>query len=209
VSPHIAIEVLNKFDCGASNAFNWHVALSQWIPSYGRDINVEPGLYEQVMDKARKVLLHGKTSGYRSGFATANHLFDRMDADKDGVLTLDEIARYLTRHTSMQKEQIQVSLVPCIGNDEILVTLGVWRCLVLLIFALTPHPSRERRRWWRRSIRTRVATSPARSLTRGLPRSSLGSCAVAVLRGSGRMMFRFPRNQPNMFLCSLRKTERL
>jgi hypothetical protein len=113
VSPHIAIEVLNKFDAGAENAFNWHVALSQWIPSYGRDINAEPGLYEKVMEKARKTLLHGTTSGYRSGYATANHLFDRMDADKDGVLTLNEIAQYLTRHTSMQKEQIMASLPPC------------------------------------------------------------------------------------------------
>ena len=136
VSPHIAIEVLNKFDCGASNAFNWHIALSQWIPSYGRDINAEPGLYEQVMEKARKVLLHGKTSGYRSGFATANHLFDRMDADKDGVLTLDEIARYLTRHTSMQQEQIQVSLGPCICNDVTLATLWAKRCPVLLVLGV-------------------------------------------------------------------------
>eukprot|EP00961_Rhodomonas_salina_P303654 3941316-Rhodomonas_salina.1 len=49
VSPQIAIEVLNKFDrgMGAETKFNWHVALSQWIPSYGRDINAEPGLYDQ------------------------------------------------------------------------------------------------------------------------------------------------------------------
>jgi len=117
VSPHIAIEVLNKFDTGAENTFNWHIALSQWIPSYGRDINAEPGLYDKVMEKARKTLLHGTTSGYRSGFATANHLFDRMDADKDGVLTLNEIAQYLTRHTSMQKEQI-MTLVDAIDQDK-------------------------------------------------------------------------------------------
>lgn len=117
VSPHIAIEVLNKFDMGAENAFNWHVALSQWIPSYGRDINLEPGLYEKVMQKARDTLLHGTTSGFKTGMQHANHLFDRIDVDKDGVLTMQEITKYLTRHTSMAKEQIE-ALIVAIDEDK-------------------------------------------------------------------------------------------
>jgi hypothetical protein len=105
--------VINKFNSGTSNAFNWHVALSQWIPSYGRDINAEPGLYAKVMNKARTVLLEGKSSGYRSGMAHANHLFDRIDADADGVLSVPEISTYLTRHTSMHPTQIQVHFPHC------------------------------------------------------------------------------------------------
>lgn len=117
VSPQIAIEVLNKFETGGANAFNWHIALSQWIPSYGRDINAEPGLYDSVMAKARNVLLHGKTSGFRSNMANANHLFDRMDADKDGVLKMSEISNYLKSHTSMQDEQI-MTLVEAMDKDN-------------------------------------------------------------------------------------------
>jgi len=117
VSPQIAIEVLTKFDTGGANAFNWHIALSQWIPSYGRDINAEPGLYDSVMNKAREVLLHGKTSGFRSNMANANHLFDRMDADKDGVLKISEISTYLKSHTSMADEQI-TKLVEAMDEDR-------------------------------------------------------------------------------------------
>lgn len=117
VSPHIAIEVLNKFDCGAHNSFNWHVALSQWIPSYGRDINAEPGLYERVMSKARESLLVGKTSGFKTGMQHANHLFDRIDANSDGVLTIPEISNYLSRHTSMASEQIK-ALIEAIDVDK-------------------------------------------------------------------------------------------
>lgn len=104
--------MINKFNSGTSNAFNWHVALSQWIPAYGLDINEEPGLYAKVMEKARTVLLEGKTSGYRSGMAHANHLFDRIDLDGDGVLSKSEISNYLSRHTSMHPHQIEVRFPP-------------------------------------------------------------------------------------------------
>jgi malate dehydrogenase (quinone) len=117
VSPHIAIEVINKFNSGTNNAFNWHVALSQWIPSYGRDINAEPGLYDQVMSKARAVLLEGKSSGYRTGMQHSNHLFDRIDMDGDGALSPTEITAYLNRHTSMHPTQIQ-SLVEALDADK-------------------------------------------------------------------------------------------
>mmetsp|Transcript_28426 Transcript_28426/g.55396 ORF Transcript_28426/g.55396 Transcript_28426/m.55396 type:complete len:681 (+) Transcript_28426:59-2101(+) len=117
VSPHIAIEVINKFNAGTNNAFNWHVALSQWIPSYGRDINTEPGLYDKVMSKARDALLEGKTSGYRTGFQHSNHLFSRIDIDADGVLSPQEISSYLSRHTSMHPTQIE-SLVLALDADQ-------------------------------------------------------------------------------------------
>uniref|UniRef100_A0A7S0VWQ2 EF-hand domain-containing protein n=1 Tax=Hemiselmis tepida TaxID=464990 RepID=A0A7S0VWQ2_9CRYP len=116
VSPHIAIEVINKFNAGTNNAFNWHVALSQWIPAYGRDINTQPGLYDKVMSKARDVLLEGKTSGYRTGMQHSNHLFNRIDMDADGVLTPSEISSYLARHTSMHPTQIE-GLVQAIDAD--------------------------------------------------------------------------------------------
>lgn len=111
LSPFLSLynlQVINKFNAGTNNAFNWHVALSQWIPSYGRDINAEPGLYDKVMSKARAVLLEGKTSGYRTGMQHSNHLFDRIDMDSDGVLSPTEISSYLTRHTSMHPTQIEV-----------------------------------------------------------------------------------------------------
>lgn len=115
--------MINKFNSGTANAFNWHVALSQWIPSYGRDVNEEPGLYEKVMGKARNVLLEGKTSGYRSNMAHANHLFDRIDADSDGVLSKPEISTYLSRHTSMHPTQIKVRSSPLLLPTTNLVCL--------------------------------------------------------------------------------------
>jgi hypothetical protein len=64
------------------------------------------------MNKAKESLLHGKTSGFRSSMTNANHLFSRIDSDNDGVLTPQELSSYLKKHTSMQKEQIQASLIP-------------------------------------------------------------------------------------------------
>ncbi len=116
VSPQIAIEVISKFDSGASNAFQWHIALSKWIPSYGRDINKEPGLYEQIMSKSRTVLLAGGTAGYRSSRVNTAHLFDLIDLDHDGVLTVTEISRYL-QSQGMAKGQIE-ALVNKLDTDK-------------------------------------------------------------------------------------------
>ena len=103
VSPQIAIEVLNKFSTGATQAFDWHVALSSMIPCYGRDINAEPGLYEKIISNARDILLHGKTSGYRAALPNAQHLFDRIDSNGDGVLTLNEVKGYLQKQGMKEK----------------------------------------------------------------------------------------------------------
>jgi hypothetical protein len=49
------------------------------------------------MANARESLLEGKTSGYRAALPNAMHLFDRIDADGDGVLTMQEIQAYLKK----------------------------------------------------------------------------------------------------------------
>jgi hypothetical protein len=116
VSPQIAIEVISKFDSGANRAFNWHLALSQWIPSYGRDINKEPGLHESIMAKARKVLLAGETAGFRSSRVNTAHLFDLIDTDKDGSLTTKEIDSYLQKQ-GMAKGQIS-ALIAALDTDK-------------------------------------------------------------------------------------------
>ena len=68
----------------------WDAELARMIPAYGRDIHTEPGLYKKVMDRARSVLLEGPVSGHRTARTNANSLFDRLDANKKGKLTVRE-----------------------------------------------------------------------------------------------------------------------
>ena len=121
VSPQIAIEVLNKFSTGATQAFDWHVALSSMIPCYGRDINAEPGLYEKIISNARDILLHGKTSGYRAALPNAQHLFDRIDSNGDGVLTLNEVKGYLQKQ-GMKEKNIK-TLIDAIDQNQKAISL--------------------------------------------------------------------------------------
>ena len=93
VSPSIAIEVVKRFN---SAGRPWEMALRRMIPAYGRDINAEPGLYGKVMAKARAVLLEGEVSGHRTARTNANHLFDRLDTNRNGKLTVRELKKVLT-----------------------------------------------------------------------------------------------------------------
>merc|ERR1712032_755464 len=95
VSPHIAIEVLDHFDAAVTHGQQWHVALAQMIPSYGRDINSEPGLYEKVFARAKEVLLEGTTSGNAAAKMNMNRAFKRLDLDCDGSLSVEELRKHL------------------------------------------------------------------------------------------------------------------
>ena len=113
VSPQIAIEVLNKL--GPIRNFNWHLTLCKWIPSLGQDINEVPGLYESVMGKAKKVLLQGETCGYRSSHCHTAHLFDAIDKNHDGELSIKELKEFLSSE-GMAKGQVK-SLVKALDVD--------------------------------------------------------------------------------------------
>ena len=94
ISPMVAIEVLQRFNAYAARP--WEAALKRMIPAYGRDINETDGLYEQVMDKAKRVLLQGEVSGHRTARTNANHLFDRLDTSRKGKLTVRDLKKVLT-----------------------------------------------------------------------------------------------------------------
>ena len=68
VSPFIAIEVISHLEAAAQHEAQWHSALAQMIPSYGRNINDEPGLYETILKKAQDTLL--EPSGFKSAAVT-------------------------------------------------------------------------------------------------------------------------------------------
>eukprot|EP01052_Picozoa_sp_SAG31_P000486 SAG31_NODE_14_length_37953_cov_109.719660_20_plen_181_part_00 len=95
VSPYIAIEVLSHLEVAAQHETQWHAALAQMIPSYGRDINSEPGLYDLILKRAQKVLLHGDTSGRRAAHTNALQVFKRLDLDLDGSLSTNELVAHL------------------------------------------------------------------------------------------------------------------
>ena len=94
VSPSIAIEVLQKFNMASRRP--WDAELRRIIPAYGRDIHTEPGLYRQLMDRARSVLLEGPVSGHRTARTNANSLFDRLDKGRTGRLTVKQLRQALT-----------------------------------------------------------------------------------------------------------------
>merc|ERR1719240_940546 len=95
VSPHIAIEVLDHFEAAVTNEQEWHSALAQMIPSYGRNINEEPGLYDKVFEKAKDVLLFGEQSGYASAQQNMVQTFKRLDTDASGSLSVEELRKHL------------------------------------------------------------------------------------------------------------------
>jgi malate dehydrogenase (quinone) len=96
VSPHIAIEVLDHFQAAIDNQSEWHSALAQMIPSYGRSINDEPGLYEKVAAKANDVLLYGSLSGFATAKRNIHKTFQRLDTSADGSLSYDEMRVFLS-----------------------------------------------------------------------------------------------------------------
>jgi len=96
VSPHIAIEVLDHFMVAVTYEQQWHSALAQMIPSYGRDINGEPGLYEQIFKKAKDVLLEGPSSGMAAAKQNMLKTFKRLDTDASGTLSVEELRTHLT-----------------------------------------------------------------------------------------------------------------
>merc|ERR1712147_624035 len=95
VSPHIAIEVLDHFHFAAEHSADWHTALAQMIPSYGRDINGEPGLYDRVFAKADEVLLHGDYSGHAASRQNVERIFRRLDVDRSGTISYEEMRHHL------------------------------------------------------------------------------------------------------------------
>ena len=97
----VAIEVLQRFNTYAARP--WDAALKRMIPAYGRDINDTDGLYEQVMDKAWRVLLQGEVSGHRTARTNANPLFDRLDTSRKGKLKVRDLKKVLT----LEKEQLK------------------------------------------------------------------------------------------------------
>lgn len=91
VSPHIAIEVLDHFAAAGEHQQQWHAALAQMIPSYGRDINEEPGLYDKIFAKAQEVLLEG----YFTSKQNITKTFKRLDVDGSGSLSVEELRTHL------------------------------------------------------------------------------------------------------------------
>ena len=97
VSPHIAIEVLSNFESEFGERCRWHAMLAQMIPSYGRDVNKEKGLYAGILARANEFLLTGKSSGFRSSKVTIGRSFDNIDVDKNGEISMREMRRYLKK----------------------------------------------------------------------------------------------------------------
>lgn len=109
ISPSIAIEVLQRFN--AAQRRPWEESLRRMIPAYGVDINETAGLYEQVMSKARHVLLEGPVSGHRTARTNANQLFNRLDKERKGKLSVKELQSALTL-SPKQIEELFAKLEP-------------------------------------------------------------------------------------------------
>ena len=97
VSPFIAIEVLSHLEAAAHHESRWHTALAQMIPSYGRDINAEAGLYEKVLKRAQKTLLADVPTGFASAKCNESKTFDRLDTDHSGTLSTEELSSHLEK----------------------------------------------------------------------------------------------------------------
>jgi len=95
VSPHIAIECLDHFEAASKFQQQWHSALAQMIPSYGRDINAEPGLYQKTWARCSDVLLHGELSGHKTAEQNMEKVFNRLDVDTSGKLSVEELRAHL------------------------------------------------------------------------------------------------------------------
>jgi len=95
VSPHIALEVLDHFEAATMHQQQWHAALAQMIPSYGRDINSVPGLYDQVFAKVEDVLLTGELSGHWAANQHIERTFKRLDVHKSGTMSVEELRQHL------------------------------------------------------------------------------------------------------------------
>lgn len=105
VSPYIAIEVLDSFEIADKQLGEYHAKLAQMIPSYGRDINSEPGLYASVMKKAREVLLFGPLSGHNASSKAVRSKFAALDRNHDGKLSNAELRKHLTSLVSVSKQR--------------------------------------------------------------------------------------------------------
>ena len=116
VSPFIAIEVLDHFACADNEKERWHATMGEMIPTYGRDINADPKLYEALIKRARDILLHGATSGHHSSKANIGAMFDRLDIDKDGSLSPRELRRHL-RATGVEEKNIK-ALIATMDKDK-------------------------------------------------------------------------------------------
>lgn len=116
VSPYIAIEVLSHMEAACHHEKQWHAALAQMIPSYGRDINKEPGLYDSVLKKAKDVLLYGETSGHRACYSNLGRFFDRLDVNSDGNLSYSEVASHLKKR-GVDKKTID-AIIKKIDTDK-------------------------------------------------------------------------------------------
>ena len=93
VSPHIAIECLDHFHAASDFEKQWHMALAQMIPSYGRDLNAEPGLYEKTWARCSDVLLHGELSGHKTAQQNMEKVFHRLDVNHSGNMSVQEWAK--------------------------------------------------------------------------------------------------------------------
>ena len=65
------------------------------IPSYGRNINDEPGLYDKVFAKAKDVLLFGDHSGHATAKQNIEKTFQRLDTHHTGSLSYEDLRTHL------------------------------------------------------------------------------------------------------------------
>jgi len=108
VSPSIAIECLDHFEAASEFHQQWHSALAQMIPSYGRDMNTEPGLYEKTWARCSEVLLYGELSGHQTAQQNTEKVFNRLDIDSSGSLSIEEL------HLHLQKQGVAAESIDAI-----------------------------------------------------------------------------------------------
>ena len=75
-------------------------------------------LYEQVMSKARSVLLEGSVSGHRTARTNANALFDRLDEGKTGRVSVRDLRKSVTLDDRQFRELLQRLKVPPSGEID-------------------------------------------------------------------------------------------